>query len=333
MRVAAFAGCDGTPKWSVAIFSSRESETTLLSSIDAAASAARGVNAVIDVIVNGNPALAAATVRHIAMNGNLADNPVTLRVWSIEIPDKSNALNRYIHEIWPESEIAFFIDGYARVLPDALANIANGLANAREALAASGVATMGRSAAALRKRGEPHGNLFAIRRQVLGEFRRIGFRLPLGLYRTDATLFSAICFGLNPAEHEWDPRRILVMPQATWRFRPLRWWKPNDMRIHVKRIMRQAQGDLENLAVRECFAIRKQRPEKLCTTAAELVRSWVEMSPKDATRAYRRNPLCFMAARRLLHSQVDWSKAAISPELIFQSGHPVRNSEESSRSR
>jgi hypothetical protein len=307
-------------KWSVAIFSSRETEATLLLSIAAAATAVAGVEAVIDVIINGNPLMADGIGRHIAENGRFLGNRPRIRVWSIGIADKSNALNQYIHEIWPGSEIAFFIDGYVQVLPDALVHIGNGLEKVRDALAGSGVATMGSSAEAHRKSGEPHGNLFAIRGQVLADFRRVGFRLPLGLYRTDATLFAVIRFRLNPADHEWDPRRILVVPQATWIFRPLSWWKPNDIRSHVKRMMRQAQGDLENLAVREHLALLKRRPEDLQGTTLELVRSWIESSPADATRTYLRNPLRLIAARRLLRSRTDWTKAATPPALIFQSG-------------
>ena len=307
--------------WTVAIFSSRETLALLSSSVDAVLTATSGRETAIDVIVNGGRTLAKEAGSYIE-SIHVGERAARLmRVWHVRVADKSHAWNQYLHEIWPGSDIGFFIDGYVQVMPDALRMISEGLESAPRALAASGVPTVGRSAKALRdqllREGGVHGNLYAVRGSVLGHLRDVGFRLPLGIYRTDPLLIAVICFGLDPSTNEWDINRIFVHPQATWRFRSLNWWNPGDLRVHFNRVMRQAQGELENLAVREHLAIQTNPPQGLPRTASELVGNWISSFPETARRTFVRNPLCLLAAHNLRRSR-DWSKTKIPPELIAQ---------------
>jgi hypothetical protein len=151
----------------------------------------------------------------------------------------------------------------------------------------------------------------------MAQLKSIGFRLPLGIYRTDPLLIAVICFGLDPSRNEWDVSRVLVHPRATWRFRPLSWWSPRDLRTQFNRVVRQAQGALENLAVREHFAVQKNLPQSLPGTTSQLVSDWVNSFPEAARRTFIRNPLCFLAARNLRRPR-DWSQTKTSPQLIAQ---------------
>jgi hypothetical protein len=312
-------------KWAVAIFSSRETLETLSSSINAALVATSQADTTIDVIVNGNRSLAIEVGSYIRSIRSLGRFSTLVRVWYVPVGDKAHAWNQYLYEIWPESDIGYFIDGYVQVMPDALNLIWEGLATAPGAIAASGVPTMGRSARALRERllseGGVHGNLYALRGSTMAQLKSLGFRLPLGIYRTDPLLIAVICFGLDPSRNEWDTRRILVHPQATWRFRPLNWWSPRDLRTHLNRVIRQAQGTLENLAIREHFAIQKNLPQSLPKTTSQLVGDWVSKFPAAARRTFVRSPLCFLAARSLRRPR-DWSQAKTLPELIAQTVVP-----------
>jgi hypothetical protein len=308
-------------KWAVAIFSSRETLETLSSSIDAALLATSQADTTIDVIVNGNRILAEEAGSYIRSIRSLGRASTLVRAWYVPVADKAHAWNQYLWEIWPVSDIGYFIDGYVQVIPDALKMIWEGLAAAPRAIAASGVPTMGRSAKALRERllseGGVHGNLYALRGSTMVQLRSMGFRLPLGIYRTDPLLIAVICFGLDPSRNDWEVSRILVHPQATWRFRPLNWWSPRDLRTHLNRVIRQAQGALENLAVREHFAVQKNPPQSLPGTTSQLVGDWVKRFPETARRTFVRNPLCFLAARNLRRPR-DWSQAKTSPQLIAQ---------------
>ena len=304
--------------WSIAIFSSRETVDVLLASIAAAARAATGEECVIDVIVNGNRALADALGAALAQQANRAASPI--RVWFIRLGDKAHAWNEYVFRIWPGSETAFFIDGYAQVMPDALHLIDAGLRDAPEKLGGSGVVSMGRSAESRPEKRGVHGNLFALKGDVLAQLRKRGFRLPLGIYRNESLIFAVLAFGLDPAKNAWDDRRILIHPQATWSFRPLQLWRPADLRAQLRRILRQSQGKLENMAVRQHLAIAKKPPERLPRTILELVLAWLDAFPADARKVFLADPLSLLAARRMRRARPDWSLTGEPPILLAQTG-------------
>lgn len=307
--------------WSVAILSSRESQEVLAGTIEAAAAAVSGHAATLDIIVNGNGALAEAAARYIADHRATPPARLLIRVWHIAVGDKSYAWNRFVHDIWPGGDPTFFIDGYARVRPDALRLIADGLAGAPAALAGSAVPTIGRSAKALREQmlrvGGAHGNLYALRAATMERLRTAGFRLPLGLYRTDPLLQSAICFDLDPARGDWSWSRIFVHPTATWTFRPLDWRRPADLRAYMKRRLRQAQGELEKMAYNYHFVTRHASPESLPETAEQMVAAWRAACPKQARQALLRNPMLLIGLRRLRRAS-ELSRTEQPPQVLGQ---------------
>jgi len=308
-------------EWSVAIFSSRETVQTLISTIDALLKAANDVATVVDVMINGNRELADEAGRHIETLQPVGRPRTIIRVWYIQVADKAHAWNQYVHDILPSSDVVFFVDGYVQVMPDALKLISDGFNDAPKALAASGVPTIGRSAGMqtelMLREGGIHGNLYAVRRDFVGQLRSTDFRLPLGIYRTDGVLGAVICFALDPAKNDWDSARIFVHPRATWKIRPSSFLSLADVRSHFKKVMRQAQGVLENLAVRQHMAIEKKTPQSLPRTTTELIEIWIASNPAMAFKAMLRNPLCLIAARRIRRVR-DWSEASVPAHLVAQ---------------
>jgi len=288
-------------KWAVAIFSSREEPALLERTLRAAITACRGHTAVLDLLVNGGNAPLAEAMA--ARGDGLAGEGVLLRIWHLPAPDKAATWNRYIHGIWPGGSVSFHIDGYAQVAADALQAMQRALAAEPEAWIASAVPSKGRSARAMREalireRGI-HGNLFALRGAVVESLRVTDFRLPIGIYRTDPTLAAAIKFHLDPASNDWTPEAIVPVPDATWSYEALSWWKPGDLKAHFRRMVRQAQGEYESAAVRDHLAVRKQPAGTLPRDSKELVLDWVARHPEDAAALARRNRLCRTALRRL----------------------------------
>jgi hypothetical protein len=232
--------------------------------------------------------------------------------------------------LWPSAPTSFFIDGYAVVEPSSFSLMQELLSVSSEALAASAVPSVGASASRLKgemlSRGGLHGNLYALRGQAMEDIRERRFRLPLGLYRTDAVLGAAICFGLDPAKHGWNRRRIAVHPEATWRFQPLHWWKPADLMSHARRSVRQEQGVLENLAVRRHFDERRLPCESLPRSALELIDDWMATDSAKAATVMRRRPLARIALNQL-RQRDDWSLANAEPVLLWRSlagvGHAI----------
>lgn len=299
------------------MIASRESIETLKSTIGATAAASMGRDTVIDLLINGNRMLAGecAAWAEASYTGT-----ARLRVWSIGQGDKAHAWNEYVHRIWPAGRTAFFLDGYARPRPDGLVQLDASLAKAPEAFGATGVPTSGRSAPALRAAmlsgGGFHGNMHAIPARAMAQLRASGFRLPLGLYRTDSLIGSVLMFALDPTTQQWEPRRIVVNGDATWDVPGQADLTIGNIVSQFKRRQRQAQGDLENRAAREHMAVRRRPISQFPTTVRELVLDWIDAHPGEARRLYLKNPLRLRAARRMRAPQ-DWSAAERPPELLY----------------
>lgn len=305
------------PNWAVAIIAARESIETLRSTIEATVAASAGRDTIIDLLINGNAGLARECA---AWAGASYGGTAWLRIWSIEQGDKAHAWNEYVHRIWPAGRTAFFLDGYARPRIDGLAQLDASLAAAPEAFGATGVPTSGRSAPALRAAmlsgGGFHGNMNAIPVHAMAQLRTSGFRLPLGLYRTDSLIGSVLMFALDPVTQHWEPRRIVVNGDATWDVPGQADFTVKNIVAQFKRRQRQAQGDLENRAAREHMVGRRLPITRFPKTVRELVLDWIAAHPDEARRLYLKNPLRLRAARRMRAPQ-DWSAAARAPELLY----------------
>jgi hypothetical protein len=307
----------------VAIIASRESAAVLVRCIEAAAQAASRTHAFIDVIVNGNAALAEDAAARLGAGMPDRDAP-PLRLWSIELADKANAWNWYVHHIWSPAASTFFVDGYVQPRPDAFVALERAVREQPDALAATGVPTHGRSARRLRELalriGGLHGNLHLLSQPAMLLLRGRGFRLPVGLYRTDSTLGAALSFGMDPASTPWSPQRfIAVCADATWDRDEGLGWSWATAASYFKRRGRQAQGRLENAAVSHFLGRKKLAPEQLPRTVEELVIAWAKARPGDAQRLTGLSPLAAAAMRRL-RSPAERPAADTPPKLLFTRG-------------
>jgi hypothetical protein len=306
------------PGWSVAIMTSREDIRVLAQTVDAVIAAVRGHDCVVDVVVNGNPGLAQQAAAQVRSLGGLAAG-TTVRVWHLELGDKAHCINECIHRIWPGSDIAFFVDGYARVMPDAIASIADALGRAPEALAASGVPSVGRSASALRHTlltaGGMTGALFAVRGTTMEAMRQRGIRLPLGMYRTDGTMAAAFYFNLDPRAHDWDLKRIAVCRDATFEVPAKSVFRTGDLSDQFNRLVRLAWGAFITQAVRTHLAVRRRPPEEFPGTALQLVLGWARAFPSQALILAAKRPLVLLALARARFGR-DWSAHVVPPNLI-----------------
>jgi hypothetical protein len=306
----------------IAIFAARELPNTLFSTIAKALAAAPN-NTIIDVLVNGNPSLARLTAEHVK-SIELQGNAPCIRVWSLVVGDKAHAWNQHIHQIWNGCGPVFYIDGYVRLQPDAVHLLSKCMFQHPNTLAGTGVPSTGNDAPRLRaimmRDGGFHGNFCCITKEALTEFKSRQIRLPLGLYRTDSTIGSILSFGLDPAKNSWDIRRhIAIEPRATWQTDPKLWWRLGDLKASLKRTLRQAQGQLENQAIRNHLAIRKLAPEDLPLSVSKLVLDWESCNPNEAALVLKGNPLARYALAKL-RTPIDWSDTLIAPALICQSG-------------
>ena len=310
--------------WTVVIFACRESLSQLRQTLDAAWVSAASC-AVIHVLVNGNPALANALAKDMTQRQANSASDVAgpaINIWSIPLGDKANAWNQYIHRIWAGEEIAFFVDGYVRLNPDAVDLLGHAVAANTQALAGTGVPTMGRSAKALRENmivnTGYHGNFCCIKGNTIGQMREKHIRLPVGLYRTDSLMGAILCYALDPGKHTWEDYRIHVHPTASWQIETAKWWRLRDVQAALKRYFRQSRGKLENAAIADHLVNRQRSLSDLPTTALELVSEWVERCPEDLERLTRQ----FWGIRRVLrYLQLPGPDIArgLTPQFVWQS--------------
>jgi hypothetical protein len=286
----------------VALFVARESVEVAMETLRALI-AALPSSCCIDLLVNGNTAVADGLARQLPGSG-LPREGLQLRVWSIAIADKSNAWNEYIHRLWPGAGRTYFVDGYARVMPGALQALQQAMLDQPEALAATGVPSEGPSAPLITRHlieGHGlHGNLFVLRASAVERMREQALRLPVGLYRSDSTIAAAISFGLDPARHTWNARRyVVVCTQASWRVNPGPLFTWGQIQLRVRRRLRQAQGDLENWAVRFHWQIERRDIGSLETTVEDLVGNWARDDPVGFRQRLSGHPLRWLAWKRL----------------------------------
>lgn len=307
---------------SAVLISSRESPEILWNAIEHAVRALRGFSAVLDVLVNGNPRLADAIAVHLRGGELSCADSVRIRCWSLLCGDKAHAWNIYVHELWPGGRTTVFMDGYIAAENGSIRMLDSALRERPHVLAATGVPSVGLSANRIREMmmssGGIHGNLFGLRDEAMNTIRHLNFRLPLGLYRVDSMIGAAVFKQFLPLGTSWDVSQVLVLPEVTWTFQPLRWWSFRDVRAHLKRRSRQAQGKLENLAFRNFFITRKQPLDRLPRTAREMVENWVSFAPEEASQALR----AFGSGRRALsrlRTARDWSLAEVPATLLFDS--------------
>lgn len=302
----------------IAIFAARETLSELMATLRAVLSAVHKP-VVIDLLINGNEPLALAVGEQLATS-HLDDSMSAVRVWLIALGDKAHAWNQYIHFIWPGEGTTFFLDGYVQPDRNAFELLETSLLASSQALGATGVPRSGRSAQRLRKEmiqeGGIHGNLFCLSDETVRRLMEIGFKLPLGMYRTDSTLGAILMFNLDPANNDWDQARILVNQEVTWATKKRNWWRFSDLKDQGKRILRQAQGVLENRAVRQHLAIRRAPPAELPETAAELVLDWVAHYPDEAHKISERNLFLYKYALSKFRQPRNWQAADITPRLV-----------------
>lgn len=258
----------------------------------------------IDIIINGNLELARKLTTSIALNTENSQHAIKIRIWYLDQADKATAWNSYLHHIWPGSDLIFFLDGYVQPWADSFVKIANGITENQEALASSGVPTMGHSAQSLAKSmlqdGGIHGNLFAIRGSAFESLRKINFHLPVGIYRTDPLLGAVLAYNLDPKKNPWDIKgKIFVNAEASWSIPAQNVWSVGSFSSFLKRRIRQAQGKLENLAVKEHLAILNKSPGELPKRVDKLINKWINQNRIEVLSILLLNPLCLYALLKM----------------------------------
>jgi hypothetical protein len=307
-----------SPDWSIGIFSSRETPEVLGNTVNAALDAAIP-STLIDIVINGNPELVRSLSSYLRTRVSLKEAE-EIRVWSIDTADKANAYNRYIHAIWPEGRLAFFLDGYTRVFRDSLVLLAESLERMPTYLCVTGRPSHRRPWRASPERetnaGGLQGNLFCLRSSAMSELRRRGIRLPLGVYWVDGWMGAMLGFKLAPDVNRWSRgESVFVHPTASWdaQRRILRdLVRPGD---RIRRWRNQVRGRIENRAMRYLLEECRTPLEEVPRSMQEAVVLWASRAPEDFERVVTGGKVWVRRAYRRLMAPRDWREEGLVPRL------------------
>jgi glycosyltransferase involved in cell wall biosynthesis len=235
--------------WNVAVFC-RNEQASIARCIASIAEAGRAHRTIITLIVNGSSDDSAATALAAASRHGAA-----IAIYTIPHGDKANAMNRFYYELREDAALYFFVDAYARISATALAEMAACLTTRPDIVAATGIATNGRtmqrrSILALVEGGQLHGQLHALRKDFIDRLVARNIRVPIGLYYGDGLVGSMAMHDLDPRHTAWEPKRIGASPNATYEIPVLSPLRVQDLKRQFHRKTRQMRGRLENLAIR-----------------------------------------------------------------------------------
>ncbi|MDO9094861.1 MAG: glycosyltransferase family A protein [Rubrivivax sp.] len=172
---------------------------------------------------------------------------------SIQMGDKCNAWNVFIHETikasCPGRDIYFFMDGDATAEAGAFKAMSLGLDRVPHANAAAAVPLTGRNAARDREAMvQEHAlvaNLYALRGSFVDRLQVQGVRVPLKLEGDDGMIGAFVKWDLAPTTNGTDDKRIVVCPDAGFRFESFKPTRLSDWKVYWKRAVRYGRRNYE----------------------------------------------------------------------------------------
>ncbi len=222
--------------WPFAVFAYNEEEL-ICSTLDSILLSARGHPLAVYVLINGCTDDTEAVVRDYA-----ASHPEIVPV-RINFGDKANAWNVFVHELAPDSDIHFFMDGDVTVVGNSLHAMNAALHEKEEALAVAALPTTGRSARQFRRMLVEErliaGNLYALKGTIVRRFRELGFRLPIGMFGEDGLVGTLVKWNLDTLASPVEDR-IISTPEAGFAYGSLSPLRPKHWRLYKNRMMRYA---------------------------------------------------------------------------------------------
>lgn len=238
---------DTNVTWPVAVFAHNEA-TRIKACLDSVLNQSSDVPLQVYVLVNGCTDATEAVVDEYARR---VKNVVRL---SLALGDKVNAWNVFVHELCPDAEVAFFVDGDVEICTGAFRALASTLKAHSEANAAAGVPSTGRGREHMtRLVMDKHlilGNLYALRGSLIHEMREARCRMPVGYMGDDGLLTSLVKWNLRP-DADFHDSRVAGSPQAQFAFRSLSPFRIGDWRVYVDKQIRYSLRYFQHELLRE----------------------------------------------------------------------------------
>lgn len=162
------------------------------------------------------------------------------RLVEIEVGDKSNAWNVFVHQLQLPADLFCFLDGDCEMLPgslDALEHcmLSNPETNAIAGIPADNTGEIFRGA--MLEEGGLAGNLYALPKHFVTRVRDANIQLPFGLIGDDSLIGTLAYWDLNPRQG-WDLSKIILCKNARFFYERLSYLSFHDLRLYYRRKIR-----------------------------------------------------------------------------------------------
>lgn len=232
----------------MAVFAHNEARR-IRSALEGIARAAGNRDVDVFVLANGCTDSTADVVR------GCADVLPNLSLVEIDLADKANAWNVYVHEVITaerarDVDVHFFTDGDVTLESNALPLLVSALSEVPSAKAAGAMPATGRDRDAWRQRmvanGNLAGNLYALRGSFVDALRQRQIRLPIGLFGEDRFVSWLVATELGRRGGPDEGPQCVFHAGAAFSFRSLSPMRPRDYRIYLRRKWRYTRRDLQH---------------------------------------------------------------------------------------
>lgn len=174
-----------------------------------------------------------------------------LTVYEVELGDKCNAWNIYVHELADDVAVHFFIDADVRFSLNCFPQMADKLnASPEQTVIIAGMPLSGRNLAFYRslviERSCFFGNLYGMKQTFIQRIREKPFYLPVGLNWIDSFLTKAANTGLAFGKKNL-PNRTTWLEGVGYDFEKLSVLKLTDIRLYINRIARYELGKIQEV--------------------------------------------------------------------------------------
>lgn len=230
------------PAWPVAVFAHNEARNIIACLDSLQAATAHPIEC--HVLAN------ACTDRTEALVREYCASHANVHLVSIELGDKANAWNVFVHDVAPRgAPHYFFIDGDVRATAGALDIMAQALADHPQANSVSALPKSGRGVTAFQrdmlKDNGVAGNLYGLRGAFVERIRAQSINMPIGTIGEDALMGAMLKWDLR-GDTRWDNSKVVVAREAGFEFDSVSPWLPREWKKYFRRRVRYSMRGYQN---------------------------------------------------------------------------------------
>ena len=171
-----------------------------------------------------------------------------LEIVDLEIGDKCNAWNVYMHDIANEVAVHFFVDADVSFTKNAFPIMFETLLSKQGAHAIAGLPCSGRNIeyyrSLVKDRACLFGNCYGVKYEFIKLLKDNNQRLPIGLNWIDSAITKFVNTDIGVTNNN-IPGRVVYNPNAGYRFASLKPYVLNDIKLYFNRIARYKLGKLQ----------------------------------------------------------------------------------------